>query len=82
MKHISEYIFCAHWYNESIEEDATDYGIVMANSYTEATEKIESRLPGLTKLEIHQLQDWDFVWMTEEVYNKFIDDPEYMIGEK
>lgn len=69
---LCEYVFKANWYNDYDEKNETSRAIVMAESYAEAMRKIEQRLPYLTSCEITEINEQDFVWLSEENYQKVL----------
>jgi hypothetical protein len=80
-------VFCfrTNWYDEWDDKDETTYGVVMAESYSDAVAKITKRFKYSRSIEINDMGDQDFVFIDEKVYEKIksgkYEEGEYTIGE-
>lgn len=81
------YSFKVKWYFDATEdyEERLDKGLVVAESMSEAVEKIEERFPQTDTVDIHYIDMDDFIFVTDEVYEKLQSDDyangDYVIGE-
>jgi hypothetical protein len=81
------YSFKVKWYFDATVdyEERQDKGLVVAESMSEAVEKIEDRFPQTDTVDIHLVDEDDFIFVTDEVYEKLQGDDytsgEYIIGE-
>lgn len=55
-------------------EDAEDHGFAftMAEDYSAAVKKITERLPNLYELHIYEMDDWDFLFVSEGLYDDIV----------
>lgn len=82
MDYIREYLFKADWENEYENKEMTSYGLVMGNSYAEAMEKIERRLPYAHNIEITEYFESNFVWMNKSNYERLKNGDEDMFDQE
>lgn len=82
MEYIKEYLFKADWYDEYDDKELTSYGLVMGNSYAEAMEKIERRLPYAHNIEITEYFESNFVWMNKSNYERLKNGDEDMFDQE
>ena len=82
MDYIREYLFKADWYDEYENKELTSYGLVMGNSYAEAMEKIEKRLPYACNIEITEYDESNFVWMNKSHYERLKNGDENMFDQE
>ena len=81
------YSFKVKWYFDRPDEDEEriDVGLVMSESMDEAVRKIDKRFPGTDTIDIHLVDVDDFIFVTDEVYEKLQNDDytngDYVIGE-
>lgn len=73
---MKQFAFKIKWYNESISEESTDYGIVLAHSFSEAAGKITKEFDG-TDIIAMNLDDVcsendELIFLNEKKYEEFI----------
>lgn len=83
-KFVREYLFNCDWYDTFRDKEMHSQGIVMADTYSEAMEKLEHRLPYVNNIHITEYEEMDFIWLNKELYDKIsnseneygLDDPD------
>ena len=68
---IKFYLFKANWYDEYEGKEETCQGVVAANDYANATVKMVHRFPNLEQFHIQELDDLDFIFMSDRYYEIF-----------
>lgn len=62
------YLFKLHWFDEEVDDDT--YGIIPANSYTDAMTTINTRFENIDSIELHELFDDIYIEIRKEIYDK------------
>ena len=63
-------------WNEHTEEEEHGFAFTMAKNYPSAVEKITTRLPDMYELHIYEVDDCDFLFVSEGLYNDIISEYE------
>lgn len=62
------YLFRLHWFDEEVDDDT--YGIIPANTYSEAMSTINTRFKEIDSIELHELFDDTYIEIRKEIYDK------------
>lgn len=85
MEHIDLYTFKVDWFyrwaETPEEEEQTTCGVVAANSYAEAAEKIDKRFPDAHNIFLDEYSDQDFIFLTKGLFHQLRTN-EYGLGEE
>lgn len=63
------YVFYVNWYDDWDNRDRIARGVVCATDYSDAVMKINNRFHCINSVTIDQMEDADFLWLSEENYN-------------
>lgn len=63
------YVFYVNWYDDWDGKDRIARGVVCATNYSDAVMKINNRFHCINSVTIDEMEDADFLWLSEENYD-------------